>query len=100
MRFFSALPFIGAVAAMPAVISGGGLDVPNASPKDIKIIGVSAIGSGCPVGHAFVTVDATGTIFDVAFDQYYVAVGPGSAIADARRNCRVSINLQFPEGLS
>jgi len=102
MRFSSVIPFIGAAAALPSAPSsvGGIVDVPQASPKDIKIIGVSAIGSGFPVGHAFVTVDATGTIFDVAFDQYYVAVGPGSAVSDARKNCRVSINLQFPEGLS
>lgn len=75
--------------------------VTNAVAKagDVRIISISAIGSGCPAGHAFATVDSTGTIFDVAFDQYVVEVGPGSSAADARKNCRVSLNLEFPQGL-
>ncbi|KAK3380750.1 hypothetical protein B0T24DRAFT_697459 [Lasiosphaeria ovina] len=71
---------------------------PAPAPSTIKILNVTAIGSGCPVGHAFVNVDATGTIFDVAFDQYVVTVGPGSSASDSRKNCRVSINLSFPAG--
>lgn len=101
MRFSTIVPFIGAAAALPASQVGGIVDVPTApQPSAIKILGVNAIGSGCPAGHAYVTLDATGTIFDVAFDEYFVAVGPGTAVSDARKNCRVSINLQFPEGLS
>ncbi|KAK0732257.1 hypothetical protein B0H67DRAFT_549857 [Lasiosphaeris hirsuta] len=93
MRFSAASLFIGAAAAAPA------LSVPAAPAiSDVKILGVTAIGTGCPVGHAFVNVDATGTIFDVAFDQYFSSVGPGSSPADARKNCRVSINLKFPAG--
>ncbi|KAK0622047.1 hypothetical protein B0T17DRAFT_591728 [Bombardia bombarda] len=102
MRFFPAALFIGAVAAAPTAPSGGsgGLTTPVVDASDIKILSVTAIGSGCPVGHAFVTIDETATIFDVAFDEYIVTVGPGSAAADSRKNCRVSINLSFPEGLS
>ncbi|KAM7211328.1 protein of unknown function (DUF4360) domain containing protein, partial [Rhypophila decipiens] len=93
--------FIGAVAAFPASQGGNIVDIPPApNATDIKILGVNAIGSGCPAGHAYLTIDATGTIFDVAFDEYYVSVGPESPVSDGRKNCRVSINLQFPEGLS
>ncbi|KAK1749775.1 hypothetical protein QBC47DRAFT_311200 [Echria macrotheca] len=95
MRFTPAALLIGAAAAIPAAP----LVVPQA-PKvtDVKILNISAIGTGCPAGHAFVNVDATGTIFDVAFDQYTSSVGPGNLPADARKNCRISINLAFPEG--
>ncbi|CAP61077.1 uncharacterized protein PODANS_3_480 [Podospora anserina S mat+] len=95
---FSALFLAGAASA--AVIERQTLitpQVPDAS--DIKILGVTAIGTGCPAGHAFVNVDATGTIFDVAFDRYIVSAGPGTSPAtDSRKNCRISINLQFPSG--
>ncbi|KAK0736336.1 hypothetical protein B0T21DRAFT_383899 [Apiosordaria backusii] len=95
---FSALFLAGAASA--AVIERQTLitpQVPDAS--DIKILGVTAIGTGCPAGHAFVNVDATGTIFDVAFDKYIVSAGPGTSPAtDSRKNCRISINLQFPSG--
>ena len=99
MRFFAtALGLIGAATAAPTVTLDPSF--PNSpAPGDVKIIGVTAIGSGCPVGHAFVNVDATGTIFDVAFDEYLVSVGPGSTASAARKNCRVSINLEFPEGM-
>ncbi|KAK3312112.1 hypothetical protein B0H66DRAFT_485961 [Apodospora peruviana] len=95
-QILSALPLIGAAVAAPA----GGLDVPQVSAKDIKILNVTAIGSGCPIGHAFVNVDSTGTVFDVAFDQYDVNVGPGSSASNSRKNCRISINLKFPEDLT
>ena len=93
MLFLATALFIGAAAAAPA------LAVPAApAPSDVKILNVTAIGTGCPAGHAFVNVDSTGTVFDVAFDQYFASVGPGNLPGDARKNCRVSINLAFPGG--
>jgi hypothetical protein len=85
---------LAASAALPVDV----LSVPNAAAIDVKILNITAIGSGCPPGHAYVNLDATRTIFDVAFDQYIVSVGPGSGVSDNRKNCRVSINLQFPTG--
>ena len=97
MRFATAAAlFAGAAVAAPSPA----IAVPTApTAQDVKVLGISAIGSGCPVGHAYVTIDATGTIFDVAFDEYMASVGPGNVPADARKNCRISINLQFKEGL-
>lgn len=95
---FSALIFAGTAAAAVISPARDTLTAPAPAPSDIKILGVTAIGSGCPAGHAVVNVDATGTIFDVAFDKYIVTAGPGSSAADSRKNCRISINLQFPSG--
>ena len=96
MRLFltALVAWTGAAAALPA------LSVPVLAPQvnEVKIINITAIGSGCPAGHAVINIDATGTIFDIAFDQYTASVGPGNLPADARKNCRVSINLQFPAG--
>ncbi|KAK3986865.1 hypothetical protein QBC44DRAFT_401772 [Cladorrhinum sp. PSN332] len=96
---FSALFFAGAAAAA-AVPQGEPLIVPSVPASgDVKILGVTAIGTGCPAGHAFVNIDATGTIFDVAFDKYIVSAGPGTSPAtDSRKNCRLSINIKFPSG--
>lgn len=97
MRFATAAAlFAGAAVAAPSPA----IAVPTTpNAQDVKILGITAIGSGCPAGHAYVTIDATGTIFDVAFDQYYASVGPGNVPADARKNCRLSINMEFKEGL-
>jgi hypothetical protein len=94
MLFTSAL-FLGLAAAVPTTL--------HVSPRveaisGVKIISISATGTGCPSGSAHVNVDASGTIFDVAFDRYTVNVGPGQTASEARKNCRVSINLQFPSG--
>jgi hypothetical protein len=98
MRLTSFL-FAGVAAAAvitPSPSESLGFSAP--APGEIKIINVTAIGSGCPAGHAYINVDATGTIFDVAFDEYIVSAGPGSSVSDSRKNCRISINLQFPSG--
>ncbi|KEZ42281.1 hypothetical protein SAPIO_CDS6142 [Scedosporium apiospermum] len=92
MKFLCSILFLGLAAAAP-------LEAFAPLPNEVKIVGISAIGSGCPVGHAFATVDSTGTIFDVAFDQYVVETGPNTSASDARKNCRVSLNIEFPQGL-
>ena len=93
MKLLAPILFLSSfVAAIP-------LEAVAPDPSSVRIVSVSAIGSGCPVGHAFATVDSTGTIFDVAFDQYIVEVGPGLTASDARKNCRVSLNIEFPQGL-
>jgi hypothetical protein len=93
MLFTSAL-FFGLAAAAPALVNIS----PAGGVQGVKIVSIGATGTGCPGGSARVNVDATGTIFDVAFDRYTVNTGPGLTASDARKNCRVSINLQFPSG--
>jgi|SRR3569833_1155409 len=95
MRFLSAL-FFGLAAAVPLETLVP--PIPADAPSDVRIINITAIGSGCPAGHSYVNVDATRTIFDVAFDQYIVNAGPGTGNSDSRKNCRVSINLAFSSG--
>ena len=99
MLFTTAL-FAGlaAAAATPIFSDQPVIIAPTPPVGEVKIISISAVGTGCPAGHAFVNIDATGTIFDVAFDQYIVTVGPQAGPTDNRKNCRVSINLQFPVG--
>jgi len=94
MKFLAHLAlFLGVATANPLVAIA-----PRA--QDVKIRSVSAVGSGCPLGHAYATIDASGTIFDVAFDDYIVQVGPGTSSSDARKNCRVTLNIEFPKGMS
>ena len=89
--FVSALLF-GFAAATPLVAERA------VAVEGVKVSRITAIGSGCPAGHAYVNVDSTGTIFDVAFDQYTVEVGPGTSASNNRKNCRISLTLDFPQG--
>ncbi|KAK4118999.1 hypothetical protein N657DRAFT_582523 [Parathielavia appendiculata] len=95
---FSAFLLAGTAAAAMVQPGRRTLAAAPPPPSDIKILNVTAIGSGCPAGHAYVNVDATRTVFDIAFDEYIVSAGPGTSVSDSRKNCRISINLQFPSG--
>jgi hypothetical protein len=67
-------------------------------PSKVKIHGVSLLGSGCPAGSADVQVDATGTLFEATFSEYEVQTGPGTKAADWRKNCKLTLNMEFDEG--
>lgn len=83
-------PFIGLAAAIPK---------PNSpAPSKVKIHGVSLLGSGCPPGSADVQVDATGTLFEATFSEYQVQTGPGTQTIDWRKNCKLTLNMEFDHG--
>jgi hypothetical protein len=67
-------------------------------PEHVKIKGVSVLGTGCPAGTADVQVDATGTLFEVTFSAYEVETGPGTMPSDWRKNCKLTINMEFTSG--
>lgn len=81
-------PLLGLAAAAPN---------PN-SPSKVKIHGVSLLGSGCPAGSADIQVDATGTLFEATFSQYEVQTGPGTKAIDWRKNCKLTLNMEFDSG--
>lgn len=67
-------------------------------PSKVKINGISLLGSGCPAGTADVQVDATGTLFEATFSTYEVQTGPGTQAVDWRKNCKLTINMEFDSG--
>ncbi|RDA94932.1 hypothetical protein CP533_0095 [Ophiocordyceps camponoti-saundersi (nom. inval.)] len=83
---------LGLVAAVP---QSGDLSGP---PRRFTIKNVSLIGSGCPAGTAHVQVDNSGTIFEASFSQYQVQSGPNVQASDWRKNCKLSLNLDYDPG--
>jgi len=85
-----------------SVLLGLATAAPNvqarAAPANVQIHGVSLLGSGCPAGSADVQVDATGTLFEATFSQYHVQTGPGTQAADWRKNCKLTLNMEFDPG--
>ncbi|KAJ2984297.1 hypothetical protein NQ176_g77 [Zarea fungicola] len=45
-----------------------------------------------------VAVDATGTLFEVTFSAYEVQTGPDTHPVDWRKNCKLTINMEFTSG--
>jgi len=82
--------FLGLVAAIPSS--------PAPAPEKVRVRSVSLLGSGCPKDSAVVTVDATGTLFEATFSKYIVQTGPKTSAADWRKNCKLTINMEFDSG--
>ncbi|KJZ75202.1 hypothetical protein HIM_05396 [Hirsutella minnesotensis 3608] len=87
-------PLLGLAAAAPQT----GLQTRQSGPQNVKIRGVSLLGTGCPPGSADVQVDATGTLFEATFSAYEVETGPGTFPSDWRRNCKLTLNMEFDSG--
>lgn len=68
------------------------------APKTVKIRGISLLGTGCPAGSADVQIDATGSLFEATFSKYEVETGPGTYPSDWRKNCKLTINMEFEQG--
>jgi hypothetical protein len=102
MRLLSLLSVLPLAAAAPT--DGGSnsppaLTVPNdIVPQNVRVVGVSLLGSGCPAGTADVQIDATKTLMEVTFSEYIVETGPDTRASDWRKNCKLTLNLEFDEG--
>ncbi|KAG6040279.1 hypothetical protein E4U41_001066 [Claviceps citrina] len=83
-------PFLTLVAAIP--------NPGSPAPSKVKVHGISLLGSGCPAGSADVQVDATGTLFEATFSKYEVQTGPGTKASDWRKNCKLTLNMEFDSG--
>lgn len=92
MKSLSLLALLPFAAAAPA------LSAPDVVPSSVRVVGVSLLGSGCPAGTADVQIDATKTLMEVTFSEYIIQTGPGTKAADWRKNCKLTLNLEFDEG--
>ncbi|KAM7194675.1 protein of unknown function (DUF4360) domain containing protein [Naviculisporaceae sp. PSN 640] len=68
------------------------------APKNLKVIGASVLGSGCPYGSAKVKADTSNTVFDIRLTDFVVKSGPKTQAADWRKNCKLTLNLEYDEG--
>ncbi|KAL2120096.1 hypothetical protein VTJ04DRAFT_4122 [Mycothermus thermophilus] len=91
------LPTIFSLAAALPSILGAEAAV---APKNLKVIGASVLGSGCPYGSADVWADTSNTAIEVRLKDYVVRTGPNTQAADWRKNCKITLNLQYDPGFS
>lgn len=95
LHLLSAFPLL--AAAAPAVDQPS-LLAPAAVPQNVRVVGVSLLGSGCPPRSADVQIDATKTLMEITFSEYIIQTGPGTRASDWRKNCKLTLNLAFDSG--
>jgi hypothetical protein len=88
-------PFIALAAAAPLEVSPA---TTAAVPQRVRVVGVSLLGSGCPAGSADVQIDATKTLMEITFSEYIIQTGPGTRASDWRKNCKLTLNMEFDQG--
>jgi hypothetical protein len=69
-----------------------------AAPQGLRVVGASVLGSGCPYGTADVHADPSNTAFEIRLSDYVVKTGPGTMASDWRKNCKLTLNLQYDAG--
>jgi len=95
MKILSATTcLLGLTAAAPSVLENRSGNKPNS----VRIKGISLMGTGCPTNSADVQVDATGSIFECTFSKYIIQTGEGTMAGDWRKNCKLTVNMEFDQG--
>jgi hypothetical protein len=70
------------------------------APSYVRINNISYAGSGCPAGTVAENISADKKAFVLLFDSYIAEIGPGISVREARKNCQISIDLNYPRGWS
>lgn len=84
------------VAAASAILVSGSLFAQ--APSSVTIRNISYNGSGCPIGSVAQNVSPDNKAFTLTFSDYIAEVGPGIDLNASRKNCQLTVDLQFPSG--
>jgi len=100
MKFSAAIPIFFSTLSVAAPIAD---DVENSfddkpPPSQVTIRSVRWNGSGCPSNGVQTIINPDATIITLLFNNYTASVGQGISRAEARKNCQVSLDLQYPTG--
>lgn len=68
------------------------------APTYVRVRSISYAGSGCPAGSVAKNVSQDRQAFTLLFDQYIAEVGPGVPFIQRRKNCQLTVDLDFPSG--
>lgn len=86
--------------ASASLATAAAVIAPRAAPRNLKVISFSVFGSGCPYGSADVQADPSNTALDIQLSDYVVQSGPGVSAAEYRKNCKITLNLEYDAGFS
>jgi hypothetical protein len=70
------------------------------APAYVRIRSISYAGTGCKAGSVSQNVSPDLQAFTLLFDNFVAQTGPGVPLSEARKNCQIAIDLDFPSGWS
>ncbi|MDD9951821.1 MAG: DUF4360 domain-containing protein [Zetaproteobacteria bacterium] len=69
-------------------------------PDYVRIRKIAYGGSGCPHGSVGESISQDMQAFTLLFDEFVAEAGPGVSRRENRKNCQISVDLDFPPGWS
>jgi hypothetical protein len=69
-------------------------------PTKVWVQSISYGGTGCPQGSVGTSIANDRQSFTLIFDKFVASSGPGVAMTEARKNCQINLNLNYPPGYS
>jgi hypothetical protein len=92
--------YFSTILVVAAVTLGFATPTPAAEPNpdDIYISSFTYAGSGCPAGSVANATDDSMQVLTLLFDDYIASIGPGTAVADHRKNCQINLKIHYPNG--
>lgn len=94
--------FIKQIIGMVVIATGVSAAAPAfaEAPDYVRVRNISYAGSGCPAGTVAGNVAVDRQAFTLLFDSYIAEVGPGVPFREKRKNCQLSLDLDYPRGWS
>ncbi|KAH6905788.1 hypothetical protein BKA70DRAFT_1291074 [Coprinopsis sp. MPI-PUGE-AT-0042] len=102
MNFFAlCLPLLALCSSALALVVRPPLEARAVPPPPgFNITSIALNGSGCPAGSTSYTLNQNRTGITVSFFGFYAEAGPGIAISQNRKNCRLTFGVGVPPGFT
>jgi hypothetical protein len=69
-------------------------------PSHVRLRSLTYAGTGCPAGTVAENLSADFRALTLLFDSFVAEVGPYVSRSEARKNCQLNIDLDYPQGWS
>ncbi len=84
--------------AAAACLNSGNVTAAGPDPRGVSIQSVHYRGSACPGDSVDAWMSRDAATITVTYDSYVASVGPGIPETEARKYCKVQIEVRHPEG--
>jgi len=100
MKFFlfPLASLFAAISVLATPIASPHSPPPGLDLSKVYIRGIKYGGTGCPQGSTSIIISPNRDTFTLIFDKYVASIGPGVDITETRKNCQISVDLQYPGG--
>jgi hypothetical protein len=95
---FTATAILSVLAYFATANPIASLETTGPNPADVYVQSITYGGSGCPQGTVATSFSDDRETFTMIFDEFIASMGKNVPITEARKNCQLNLQLQYPGG--